>query len=57
MQTAIAHIRKELETLYPSGEVDSFIYLIMEHVKSYNRTEFLLAKNEILSNDEQSQKN
>jgi len=53
MKAAIASIRKELAGIYPAGEIESLIFLIFEKLKGYTRTQFLLAKEEILTPENQ----
>jgi release factor glutamine methyltransferase len=55
MKAAIASIRKELSGIYSKAETESLIFLIYEHLKGYSRTRFLLAGDEILSQQEQTQ--
>ncbi|HEY3372789.1 MAG TPA: peptide chain release factor N(5)-glutamine methyltransferase [Prolixibacteraceae bacterium] len=52
MKVALASIRKELAGIFPKAEIDSLIYLIFEKMKGYSRTQFLLSRQEILSEDE-----
>jgi len=52
MKSAIANIRKELAEIYSKEEIESLIFLIFEHVKAYSRTRFLLAYDEILSDED-----
>lgn len=53
MKAAIASIRKELAGIYSTGEIESLIFLIFERMKGYTRTQFLLAKEEILTPENQ----
>ncbi len=53
MKAGIASIRKELEGMFSKGEIESFIFLIFEKLKGYNRTQFLLAKDDFLNPDDQ----
>jgi len=55
MKAGIASIRKELAGIYPAEEIESLIFLIFENVKGYTRTQFLLAKDEILSEEDRSE--
>jgi len=52
MKAAIASIRKELAGIYSKEETESLIFLIFEKLKGYSRTQFLLAKEEILNQAE-----
>ncbi len=52
MKAAIASIRKELAGVYSKEEMESLIFLIFEKLKGYSRTQFLLAKEEILNQAE-----
>jgi len=52
MKAGIASIRKELAGIYPKGEIESLIFLIFEKLKGYSRTQFLLANDEQLNEDE-----
>ena len=54
MKAGIASIRKELTGIYPKEEIESLIFLIFEKLKGYTRTQFLLAREEILTSEEQS---
>ncbi|MDO9612903.1 MAG: peptide chain release factor N(5)-glutamine methyltransferase [Bacteroidota bacterium] len=49
MKSGIASIRKELAGTFPKGEIESLIFLIFEKIKGYSRTQFLLAKDDELS--------
>lgn len=49
MKRGIASIRKELEGIFPKEEIESLIKLIFEKIKGYSRTQFLLSKEEELS--------
>ena len=53
MRAAIASIRKELEGIFAPGETESLIFLIFEKIKGYSRTQFILAHDEKLTNEEQ----
>lgn len=48
MRAGIAYIRKELDGIYPKGEIESMISLIFEKLKGYSRTQLILANSEIL---------
>ncbi len=52
MKAGIASIRKELTGIYAKGEIESLIFLIFEKLKGYSRTQFLLAQEELLNDDE-----
>lgn len=52
MKAGIASIRKELEGIYPKGEIESLVFLIFEKLKGYSRTQLLLANEEQLDEDE-----
>jgi len=55
MKAGIASIRKELAGIYSTDEIESLIFLIFEKLKGYSRTQFLLAKEEILTPEDQSE--
>lgn len=52
MKAGIASIRKELAGIYAKGEIESLIFLIFEKLKGYSRTQFLLANEEELNEDD-----
>lgn len=52
MKSGIASIRKELTGIFPKEEIESLITLIFEKLKGYSRTQFLLAKDELLNADD-----
>lgn len=52
MKAGIASIRKELAEIYSPEETESLIFLIFEKLKGYSRTQFLLAKEEKLTDEE-----
>ena len=52
MKAGIASIRKELTGIYSKQEIESLIFLIFEKLKGYSRTQFLMAKDEILKVEE-----
>lgn len=54
MQTAIKRIKSELEGLYPETEIRSFSQLMIEKVTGFSRTEIIVNKNTLFS-DEQHQ--
>ena len=55
MKAGIAYIRKELDGIFPKGEIESLIFLIFEKLKGYSRTQVLLASDESLSDTERSE--
>ncbi len=55
MKAGIASIRKELTGNYSGTEIDSLIFLIFEKLKGYSRTQFLLSKDEFLSDVERQE--
>jgi release factor glutamine methyltransferase len=55
MKAGIASIRKELAGIYPKGEIESLIFLIFEKLKGYSRTQFLLANEEKLNENDLSE--
>lgn len=55
MKAGIASIRKELAGIYQAEEIESLTFLIFEKVKGYTRTQFLLAKDEILCEEDRSE--
>jgi release factor glutamine methyltransferase len=52
MKASIASIRKELAGIYAKDEIESLVFLIFEKLKGYSRTQFLLANEEELSEDD-----
>ena len=52
MKAGIAFVRKELAGIYSKGEIESFIFLIFEKLRGYSRTNFLLAKDDVLLPEE-----
>ncbi len=54
MQTAIKQIKSELEGFYPETEIRSFSQLMIEKVTGFSRTEIIVNKNTLFS-DEQHQ--
>lgn len=52
MRAGIASIRKELAGIFRREEIESLIFLIFEKLKGYSRTQFLLAKEKELSQEE-----
>jgi release factor glutamine methyltransferase len=53
MQTALNHIKSELKGLYPDTEIKSFGNLIIEKLTGYSRTEILVNKNTLFSDEQQ----
>jgi len=45
MQTALQHIKSELEGIYPETEIKSFSYLMIEKITGFSRTEIIVNKN------------
>ena len=52
MQTALQHIKSELIGLYPETEIKSFSQLIIEKVTGFSRTEIIVNKNTLFSNEQ-----
>lgn len=52
MQKAIHHIQSELQRLYPETEIKSFSYLIIEKLTGFSRTEVIVNKNTIFSQEQ-----
>ncbi len=52
MQASIAYIRKELESYYPKPETESFIRLIFSSLKSFNSTDLIIKRDEVLTDDD-----
>ena len=52
MQAAIRHIQSELQGLYPETEIKSFSNLIIEKLTGFSRTEIILNKNTLFSDDQ-----
>lgn len=52
MKASLTYIRKELDGLFPKEEVESFIRIIFDHLKSYNSTDLILKQDEVLSESE-----
>lgn len=52
MKAGVKSIRKELAGIYTKGEIESLIFLIFEKLKGYSRTQFLLAGEEELNEDD-----
>ncbi|MFA5328874.1 MAG: peptide chain release factor N(5)-glutamine methyltransferase [Prolixibacteraceae bacterium] len=55
MKAGIAFVRKELTGIYSKGEIESFIFMIFEKLKGHTRTQFLLAKDDILNSEDQNE--
>ena len=45
MQTALQHIKSELEGIYPETEIKSFSYLMIEKITGFSRTGIIVNKN------------
>jgi release factor glutamine methyltransferase len=52
MQAAIIHILSELQGLYPDTEIKSFSNLIIEKVSGFSRTEIIVNKNTLFSDEQ-----
>jgi len=52
MKSVVASIRKELAGIFRSEEIESLIFLIFEKLKGYSRTQFILAKDETLCEED-----
>lgn len=52
MKRGIAFLRKELASIFQEQEIESIIYLIIEKMKGYSRTQFLVSKEEELNDME-----
>lgn len=52
MRSSTALAKKELSEIYTSDEINFIIYLIVSKLKSLTRTQYLLSKDDILSNEE-----
>ena len=52
MQASIIHIRSELQGLYPDTEIKSFSNLIIEKVSGFSRTEIIVNKNTLFSDEQ-----
>ena len=44
IKKTISFIKTELKDLYPMSEIDSFIYLIFEHLFNYSKTKLLISQ-------------
>lgn len=55
MKRGIAFLRKELAGIFPRQEMESLIFLIIEKIKGYSRTQFLMSKEVELTHDEQQE--
>lgn len=51
MKDSKKYITENLEGLYDKNEIDSFIYLIFNHLFGYGRKEMILMRNEVLSHE------
>lgn len=52
MQKALEHIKSELQGLYPTTEIKSFSYLIVEKLTGFSRTEVIVNKNTHFSEEQ-----
>lgn len=52
MQAAILYIQSELQGLYPDTEIRSFTNLIIEKLTGFSRTEIIVNKNTLFSDDQ-----
>lgn len=52
MQKALSYINKELSELYPESEVKSIGYLIIEKITGFSRTQLIVNKNTIFSDEQ-----
>lgn len=52
MQSNLQKIQSELKGLYPETEIRNFGYLIVEKLTGYSRTEIILNKNTLFSNEQ-----
>lgn len=52
MLNAFQYIQSELENFYPSTEIRSFYYLIIEKLTGYSRTEIIVNKNTQISTEQ-----
>ena len=50
IKKVISFIKSELINLYPENEIDSFIYLIFEHLFNFSKTQLLISKDSELQN-------
>lgn len=55
MKAGVARIRKELDGIYSSGEIESLILLIFGKLKGYSRTQLLLAPDSEITPEVQRQ--
>lgn len=54
MQSVLQHIKSELQGLYPETEIKSFSYLIIERLTGFSRTEILINKNTLFSDEQRN---
>lgn len=47
----IKYYKSELSTLYPQTEIQSFLYIIFEHLLKYSKIDIHTRQNEVLSNE------
>lgn len=52
MQSIFNHIQRELQGLYPETEIKSFSYLIVEKLTGFSRTEIIVNKNTLFSDEQ-----
>ena len=52
MQKALSYINKELSELYPESEIKSIGYLIIEKITGFSRTQLIVNKNTIFSDEQ-----
>lgn len=53
MKAVIASIQKELDGIYSREEIESLTFLILEKLKGYSRTQFLLAPDDDITSKDQ----
>jgi release factor glutamine methyltransferase len=51
IQSTINYIKKELESIYSSREIESIAYILLEHVLNYSKTQIQLNKNEAIKTE------
>lgn len=57
MKSILSYIQTELQDLYPETEIRSFGYLLIEKITGFTRTEILVNKNTIFSDEQRQQLN
>lgn len=55
IKKVISFIKTELKDLYPVNEIDSFVYLIFEHLFNYSRTKLLISMDVEIQEDSYKQ--